>query len=152
MQKKHRKKPDLWAKNRLTPSISHRGLEPPTVCWPSPATWVRPNFRNPPQDITCMAHNQVSIPICVCLLSVWRNEMAKAMTIRARDSKYATLRDWRQFFTLIQPTSHYINKGARSSGRVRGSRTLEGHRRSTRLWGEPSAFITSHLFIFLLSG
>lgn len=52
-----------------------------------------PQLPQPPQDITCMAHNQVSIPICVCLLSVWRNEMTKAMTIRAGDSKYATLRD-----------------------------------------------------------
>lgn len=93
-----------------------------------------PQLPQPPQDITCMAHNRVSIPICVCPLSVWHNEMAKAMTTRVGDSKYVTQRDCsKTIFPLIQPTSHYINKGARSSGRVRGSCTGGGHRRSSRL-------------------
>lgn len=108
----------------------------------------------PPQDMTWMAHNQVSVPICLCLLGVRRNKMAKAMTTRAGDSKRAPQRDClkRIFQMNSAHVALHLETCFQSAGRVKGSCTLEGHRRSTRLWEEPSAFITSHLFIFLSSG
>lgn len=61
---------------------------------------------SPPRNMTCVAHNQVSVPIWVLLLSVWHNEMAKAMTTPAGDGKYAPQRDCLK--TIFQMNSTHV--------------------------------------------
>lgn len=130
MQKKHRKKPDLWANNSLTASVSHRGPEPPTVCWPSPATWVHPNFGNPPPRTWHTTRSAFDLCVCVC---------SKATTNRARDGKYATQR--------VFEDSFHINsiKVLGLQGRWKVHALWKDGKRSTRLWEEPSAFSLHHI-------
>lgn len=100
---KHRSKPDFTANNQSSrtnrlPSGQRWGLEPLTICWPSPATRAALQstshvslFLSPPQVVTCATHNQVSVSDSVCASThIKNNVMAQAVTSQAGDRKRVT--------------------------------------------------------------
>lgn len=146
-----------------TPNISYQGPELLTVCWPLPATRVCPNSHSPHPSKSHVWHTIRSASRSVCVSAQceewWqRPRRAEQETVNVRLSRpHSRSRDGSCLFEdnfshEMQPTSHRIDKGARFSWRANDSSTLQGHGRSNRLWQEPPAFITSRLFIFLLSG